>query len=60
MAVVYKDDNWEIYEGNGCLRITYDKDGFPETIELTPEMMKSKLMDLLRDLPEGIWSIKKY
>lgn len=59
MSVVYEDNNWEVYARNGCLRITYNKDGFPSTIVLTPEIMKSKLLDILKDLPEELWVKEK-
>lgn len=57
---IYEDDNWEIYERSGNLMITYNKDGFPTTIALTPEIMKSKLMDILKDLPYDVWEVGKY
>lgn len=56
---IYEDDTWVIHERNGNLRITFFEDNhYIEEISITPEMMKSKLMDTLKDLPEEIWGVK--
>lgn len=59
--IVYTDKNWEIYERNGNLRITLlDEHGFyKSSIELTPEIMGSKLVDLLKEFPEEVWEVKR-
>jgi hypothetical protein len=57
---IYEDDTWVIHERNGNLRITLVEDNhYVEEISITPEMMKSKLMDTLKDLPEEIWDVKQ-
>ncbi len=57
---IYEDDTWVIHERNGNLRITLFEDNhYVEEISITPEMMKSKLMDTLKDLPEEIWDVKQ-
>ena len=58
---VYEDDIWTIDEGNGNLRITLFKDGhYVEEVSLTPEIMQSKLLDILRMLPSEMWEVKCY
>ena len=55
---IYEDDNWVIHERNGNLRITLFEDNhYVEEINLTPEMMRSKLLDILKMLPEEIWNV---
>lgn len=52
---IYEDNNWVIHERNGDLRITLFEDNhYVEEISITPEIMKSKLMDTLKNLPEEI------
>lgn len=56
---VYEDDNWVIDERNGNLRITLFEDyHFVEEIVITPELMKSQLLDILKMLPEEVWKVK--
>lgn len=55
---VYEDDNWVIEEHNGNLRISLFKDyHYVEELTLTPEIMRSRLLDTLKELPEEIWKI---
>ena len=57
---IYEDDNWTIDEISGNLRITLFEDNhYVEEINLTPEMMKSKLLDVLKMLPEEVWKVKE-
>lgn len=57
---VYEDDSWVIHERNGNLRITlFENCHYVEEINLTPEMMKSKLLDILKMLPKEVWSVKE-
>ena len=56
---VYEDDNWVIDERNGNLRITlFEDDHFVEEIIITPELMKSQLLDILKMLPEEVWKVE--
>ena len=56
---VYEDDNWVIDERNGNLRITLFEDcHFVEEIVITPELMKSQLLDILKMLPEEVWKVE--
>lgn len=56
---IYEDDTWTIDEISGNLRITLFEDcHYVEEINLTPEMMRSKLLDVLKMLPEEVWSVK--
>ena len=58
---IYEDDTWTIDERNGNLRITLFEDNhYVEEIDLTPEMMRSKLLDVLKMLPEEVWKEKCY
>ena len=55
---VYEDDTWTIDEISGNLRITLFEDNhYVEEIDLTPEMMRSKLLDILKMLPKEIWNV---
>ena len=36
-----------------------EENHYTEEISITPEMMKSKLMDILKNLPEEIWGVKQ-
>ena len=56
---VYEDDNWVIDERNGNLRITlFENYHFVEEIIITPEFMKSQLLDILKMLPEEVWEVE--
>ena len=58
---IYEDDTWVIHERNGNLRITLFEDNhYVEEIDLTPEMMRSKLLDILKMFPEEVWKVKCY
>ena len=55
---VYEDDNWVIEEHNGNLTISLFKDyHYVEELTLTPDIMRSRLLDTLKELPEEIWKI---
>ena len=55
---IYEDDTWTIDERNGNLRITLFEDCYyVEEIYITPEIMRSKLLDVLKMLPEEIWNV---
>ena len=57
---IYEDDTWTIDEISGNLRITLFEDNhYVEEINLTSEMMRSKLLDVLKMLPEEAWNIKE-
>lgn len=57
---VYEDDNWVIQETNGNLIISLFKDcHYIDEILITPTMMRSKLMDTLKQLPPEIWEIEE-
>lgn len=52
---IYEDDTWTIDEISGNLRITLFEDyHYVEEIDLTPEIMRSKLLDILKMFPEEI------
>ena len=56
---VYEDDTWVIDEFNNILRISlFENNHYIEEVYLTPEIMKSKLLDILKMFPEEIWSVK--
>ena len=55
---IYEDDDWTIEKCNGNLRISLFKDyHYVEELTLTPDIMRSKLLDTLKELPEEIWKI---
>ena len=58
---VYEDDNWTIDERNGNLRITLFKDyHYVEELSLTPEIMRSQLLDTLKMLPSEVWDVRNH
>lgn len=61
MKRIYEDDNWIIDKYSSGLRITLFKDGhYVEEVSLTPEIMQSKLLNILKMLPSEMWEVKCY